>query len=93
VVRSVLMFEQQCDVGTEQVVIARAFGGRDISALCPARSMGTLASHRRAVVNAEFVGPQNVPAGRMGTSPPVGFFAIDEELLVEAADDVPGRPG
>lgn len=38
-------------------------------------------------------GPQNVPAGRMGTSPPVGFFAIDEELLVEAADDVPGRPG
>ena len=86
------MFEQPCDVGTEQVVL-RAFGGRDISGLCPARSMGTLASHWRAVVNAKFVGPQTVPAGRMGTSLPVGFFAIGEELLVEAADDVPGRPG
>lgn len=59
----------------------RAFGGRDISALCRARSMETLASHRRAVVDAESVGPQNVPAGRMSTSLPVGFFAIDEESL------------
>ena len=54
-------------------------------------SVRTLGGHKITVIGAKFVGQQNAPARRAGPGLPVGFFGVEVELLVEAADGVPGR--
>ena len=75
------------------MVIAAAYRKRKVYAVASrAHFVLVFADHRATVVDADFVGQQDAPAGRSGAGLPVGFFAEKEEFLVEAAHGVPRRP-
>ena len=90
---ALMMFEHQRGVGAKQIAIALAFVVRILSAvhLHRGRSLEVLTDTQIPVLNAKLVGQQNAPARRPGPGLPVGFLAVEKELLVKGTDGVPGN--